>query len=136
MTQVDPGTEIKANEITGKFGRDIFNDFDIDDPVFNDHFFDILDALVAGCPVARSNVGDGYWMVNRQADVRKVGQDWQTFSSAKGYMPNRPEGLPVPLCRRSPTRPSTPRGARSINPFLSPKAVADTRSRSARTPIR
>ena len=80
--------------LSEKWGRDMFNDFDIDDPKFNEHFFEILDSMVRQCPVVRSNVGQGYWMVTRQADVRKVGQDWKTFSSAKGYQPNRPEGLP------------------------------------------
>src|ERR1700752_605294 len=74
-----------------RWGRDMFNDFDIDDPAFNDHFYDILDAQVDHCPVVRSNVGKGYWMVSRQEHIRAIGQDWQTFSSAKGYQPNRPE---------------------------------------------
>src|SRR3546814_12203121 len=57
----------------------------------SDLFFDILDTMVAKCPEVRSNVGDGYWMVTRHEDVRRVGQDWKTFSSAKGYVPNRPD---------------------------------------------
>lgn len=94
MTQEQTRTTPDVESLKGRFGRDMFNDFDIDDPKFNEHFFDILDEMVAKCPVVRSNVGNGYWMVTRQEDVRKVGQDWRTFSSAKGYMPNRPEGLP------------------------------------------
>ena len=42
------------------FGRNMFDDFDIDDLLFNEHFSDALDAFVAKCPVARSRVGDGY----------------------------------------------------------------------------
>ncbi len=38
----------------------MFNDFDFDDPAFNDHMFDILDQVVAKCPVVRSNAGTGY----------------------------------------------------------------------------
>lgn len=97
MTQPDiqPNDHVAAGEaLKGRYGRDMFNDFDIDDPMFNEHFFDILDEMVTKCPVVRSNVGAGYWMVTRQEDVRRVGQDWRTFSSAKGYQPNRPEGLP------------------------------------------
>lgn len=121
MTQVDPGTHQRNEDVAGRFGRDIFNDFDLDAPVFNDRFYEVQDALVAGCPVARSNVGTGYWLVNRQADVRRVGQDWQTFSSAKGYMPNRPEGLPFLMPEES-DPPKHTAWRKVINPFLSPKA--------------
>lgn len=106
-----------------RYGRDMFNDFDIDDPAFNEHFFDILDEMVAKCPVVRSNVGNGYWMVTRQTDVRRVGQDWRTFSSAKGYMPNRPEGLPYLMPEES-DPPKHTAWRRTLNPYLSPKAVA------------
>ena len=70
------------------FGRDMFEDFDIDDPAFNDHFTDVLDAFVAKCPVAHSKVGEGYAVINRYADVRAVGQDWKTFSSSRGFDPS------------------------------------------------
>src|SRR3546814_20231878 len=89
----------------------------------SDLFFDILDTMVAKCPEVRSNVGDGYWMVTRHEDVRRVGQDWKTFSSAKGYVPNRPADLPYLLPEESdPPRHTAWR--RALNPFLSPKYVA------------
>ena len=109
--------------LSEKWGRDMFKDFDIDDPKFNEHFFEILDSMVQHCPVVRSNVGQGYWMVTRQADVRKVGQDWKTFSSAKGYQPNRPEGLPY-LYPEESDPPRHTAWRRTLNPHLSPKAVA------------
>jgi cytochrome P450 len=108
----------------GRYGRDMFHDFDIDDPKFNEHFFEILDDMVAHCPVVRSNVGEGYWMVTRQEDVRRIGQDWKTFSSAKGYQPNRPEGLPY-LYPEESDPPQHTAWRRALNPFLSPKAVAN-----------
>lgn len=126
MTQPDIQTDdhVAAGEaLKGRFGRDMFNDFDIDDPKFNEHFFDILDEMVAKCPVVRSNVGAGYWMVTRQQDVRRVGQDWRTFSSAKGYQPNRPEGLPYLMPEES-DPPKHTRWRTTLNPYLSPKAVA------------
>lgn len=107
-----------------RFGRDFYNDFDLDDPAFNDHLFEILDDLVVNCPVARSNVGEGYWVVTRQEDVRRVGQDWKTFSSAKGYQPNRPDGLPY-LYPEESDPPQHTAWRRALNPFLSPKAVAN-----------
>lgn len=106
-----------------RFGRDIFNDFDLDAPTFNENFYEILDTMVAGCPVARSNVGTGYWLVTRLNEIRKIGQDWKTFSSAKGYQPNRPEGLPYLMPEES-DPPKHTAWRRTLNPFLSPNAVA------------
>jgi cytochrome P450 len=123
MTQQDAEMHAKSAELKARFGRDMFNDFDIDDPRFNEHFFEILDEMVQHCPVVRSNVGEGYWMVTRQADVRKLGQDWRTFSSAKGYMPNRPEGLPYLMPEES-DPPKHTAWRQTLNPYLSPKAVA------------
>lgn len=101
----------------------MFNDFDIDDPNFNEHFTDVLDAFVAKCPVARSNVGDGYYVINRYEDVRRAGQDWQTFSSAKGFQPNRPEGVPY-LYPEESDPPYHDHWRTVLNPFFAPRAVA------------
>jgi hypothetical protein len=51
------------------FGRNMFDDFDIDDLLFNEHFSDALDAFVAKCPVARSRVGDGYYVAPGLDDI-------------------------------------------------------------------
>src|ERR1700749_3330368 len=124
MTTSEINKNPSGEAIKERFGRDMFNDFDLDDPKFNEHFFDVLDEMVDKCPVVRSNVGDGYWMVTRQADVRKMGQDWHTFSSAKGYMPNRPEGLPY-LMPEEADPPKHTAWRQMLNPFLSPKVVAN-----------
>jgi len=118
----DEPPTIDPQELIARYGRDVFNDFDIDDPRFNEHFFEVLDTMVAHCPVVRSNVGEGYYMVTRQADVRQVGQDWKTFSSAKGYMPNRPADLPF-LYPEESDPPIHTAWRRALNPFLSPNAV-------------
>ena len=113
-----------GEEMKQRYGRDMFNDFDIDDPRFGDNLFPILDAMLDRCPVVRSNVGTGYWMVSRNADIRRIGQDWRTFSSAKGYQPNRPPGLPYLLPEESdPPKHTAWRDV--LNPHLSPKAVAN-----------
>lgn len=104
------------------FGRDMFNDFDIDDPAFNEHFTDVLDEMVAKCPVAHSKVGEGYDVVNRYKDVRAIGQDWRTFSSAKGFMPNRPDGIPY-LYPEECDPPYHTNWRRALNPYFSPKTV-------------
>ncbi|MBK8958318.1 MAG: cytochrome P450 [Proteobacteria bacterium] len=66
--------------------------FDIDDPLFATHFEDVLEHLVAKCPVAHSTVGPGYRVFNRYRDVRRCAMDWRSFSSADGWMLNPPEG--------------------------------------------
>lgn len=112
-----------AEELKAKFGRDIFRDFDYDDPRFNQQFVETLESHLTHCPVARSNVGTGYWWVSRNEDVRRIGQDWKTFSNAKGYQPNRPEGLPLLLPEES-DPPMHTAWRNAINPHLSPMAVA------------
>jgi cytochrome P450 len=106
-----------------EFGRDIFEDFDVDDPIFNDRFNDVLNAFVAKCPVARSNVGEGYYVINRFQLVRKAGQDWRTFSSAKGFLPNRPEGMPYLIPEES-DPPYHDTWRKVLNPFLAPQYLA------------
>ncbi|MEV4418706.1 cytochrome P450 [Patulibacter sp. NPDC049589] len=71
-----------------------WNSYDIDDPDLADHWDEVLAGLHQGCPVARSDVGEGYWVINRYEDVTKAAKDWKTFSSTSGFTPNRPEGQP------------------------------------------
>ena len=68
--------------------------FDINDAVFAERFEDVLDHLVAKCPVAHSTVGPtgGYHAFNRYRDVRRAGQDWRIFSSSDGWMMDPPAG--------------------------------------------
>lgn len=117
-------TKADIEESVARYGRDIYNDFDLNDPVFNDQLWNILDDIVDKCPVARSTDGEGYWLVAQQKFVREVGQDWRTFSSSKGYMPNRPDGLPYLFPEElDPPRHTAWRTA--LNPFMSPRAVAE-----------
>ena len=102
--------------------RDMFNDFDFNDPAFNENIDAILDAQLRQCPVVRSNVGSGYWWVTRSEDIRRVGLDWKTFSSAKGYQPNRMEGMPwIYPVEMDPPQQTAWR--KVLNPFLSPAGV-------------
>ena len=118
------GRKPTREELIARYGRDMFNDFNFDDPAFNEHIYEILDGMLKHCPVARSNVGTGYWVVSRNEDVRRVGQDWKTFSSAKGYQPNRPEGLPLLMPEES-DPPIHTSWREALNPFMSPAAVAN-----------
>ena len=118
---IDPETTPAA--LIERFGRDLINDFDLDAPVFNDRFDETLNFMVRKCPVVHSTVGRGYYLINTQDDVRAAAQDWKTFSSAKGYMPNRPEGLPYLMPEES-DPPIHTRWRHKLNPHLSPKTVA------------
>ena len=118
---IDPETTPEA--LIERFGRDLINDFDLDDPNFNDKFDETLNFMVRKCPVVHSTVGRGYYLINTQDDVRAAAQDWKTFSSAKGYMPNRPEGLPYLMPEES-DPPMHTRWRHKLNPHLSPKTVA------------
>jgi len=111
-----------ASEMKARFGRDVFRDFDVNDHNFNDRMVDVLALQAKHCPVARSQVGEGYFWLTRNDDVRRVGQDWRTFSNAKGYMPNRPEGMPyIYPIEMDPPKQTAWREV--LNPLLSPKVV-------------
>jgi len=120
--KVEPGAP-SPEQLRARFGRDIFRDFDFDDPNFNKQFVETLETHLQYCPVARSQVGTGYWWLSRNEDVRRVGQDWKTFSNAKGYQPNRPEGLPY-LYPEESDPPQHTAWRSALNPHLSPMAVA------------
>ncbi|MFT4561151.1 MAG: cytochrome P450 [Gammaproteobacteria bacterium] len=78
------------------FSRDWHADFDLNDPSFGDQFNEICDDLVEHCPVARSQVGEGYWVVNGHEDVQQILRDWPIFSSADGIIGvNRPADQPL-----------------------------------------
>jgi cytochrome P450 len=89
-----PLSSTKSHDGSVVFDHDVFNNFDFNKPSFNSHMNEILDTQLKQCPIARSQVGTGYWWVTRNEDVRRIGQDWKTFSSAQGYQANRMEGMP------------------------------------------
>jgi cytochrome P450 len=103
-------------------GRDHFRDFDLDSAEYNEHYDEVNQALLEGCPVARSEVGIGYYVVSRQADVRRVAQDWQTFSSEDGMYPNRPEGMP-PVLPEEIDPPYQTNWRKALNKYFTPKRV-------------
>lgn len=104
------------------YGRDHFEDFDLDSPEFNEHFDAVIPELHARCPVPRSNVGHGYWVITGYEDNREVAQNWQTFSSAKGFQPNRPDDMPYIYPEES-DPPYHNRWRTSLNQYFAPRAV-------------
>ncbi|WP_437773581.1 cytochrome P450 [Arthrobacter sp. KNU40] len=105
------------------FERDMFNDFDFESPEFNERFDDVTNAFAESCPVAHSSAGHGYKVLNSYQLVKKAAQDWRSFSSAGGYMVNRPEGSPLILPEES-DPPYHDAWRKVLNPFLSPTTVA------------
>lgn len=122
-SSADSDIPVGASEPNTRYGRDIFTDFDYNSPEFNAQMNAILDEQLRHCPVARSNVGTGYWWVTRNEDIRRVGQDWRTFSSAQGYQPNRLEGMPwiYPVEMDPPLQTAW---RKVLNPHLTPEVVA------------
>lgn len=123
--------EVSPERLIERFGRDFFRDFDIDDPRLNDHFHEVIDLMVQKCPVAHSTVGTGYHVFSTEDAVRRIGQDWQTFSSAKGYIPNRPDDQPmmIPVEQDPPNHTSW---RRVLNPHMSPQVMDSIREDVAR----
>jgi cytochrome P450 len=71
------------------------------------------------CPVPRASEGDGFWLVTRYEDVRRVLEDWRTFSSTKsGTTPS-----PVPLTPIDVDPPVHTAVRRLLNPLFSRAAV-------------
>jgi cytochrome P450 len=102
----------------------MFTDFDFEDREFNERFDEVLNEMAAKCPVAHSLTGHGYKVINTYKDVKKAAQDWRTFSSAKGYALNRPEGTPTILPEES-DPPYHDKWRKVLNPYFSPTAVAE-----------
>ena len=103
---------------------ELFENYDLHSPVVNEHYDEVIDELHRHCPVARSNDGEGYWVVNRYADVQRCAQDWQTFTSIDGFMPNRPPDMPfwAPVECDPPFHDEL---RNALNPYFGPKVVAE-----------
>lgn len=105
------------------FKRDYRHDFDLTDPELSERWDDVVAAMHAGCPVARSEVGEGYWVVHNYKDVSQCSKDWRSFSSADGFMVNRPAGMPY--FPPAEIDPPLQRALRAVlEPFLKPRAAA------------
>lgn len=103
--------------------RDMYADFDIEDPSLSERFEEVMGDLVAHCPVAHSQIGDGYAVINKYEDVRKCAMDWHTFSSADGWQLNAPEGtIPILPEDSDPPYHKTWRGV--LNPPFTKSAVS------------
>lgn len=106
-----------------KFKRDYRTEYDLTDPELNERWDEVIpDLHSSGCPVARSDTGEGYWVINGYHEVSACAKDWVTFSSADGFMVNRPEGMPFfAPAEVDPPLQSALRA--TLEPFLRPNAI-------------
>jgi cytochrome P450 len=72
------------------------------------------------CPVARTAEGGGFWLVTRFEDVKRVLEDWETFSSTES--PVTPSA--VGLCPITDDPPVQTAARQLLNPLFSRGAVA------------
>jgi len=106
------------------FERNFKDDYDLGDPELNARWDEVVAHLHdAGCPVARSEVGEGYWIVNRYEDVIRCAKEWATFSASDGFMVNRPEGLPY-FAPGECDPPLHDKLRAALGPYFRPKVVA------------
>ncbi len=105
------------------FKRNYHTAYDLADPELSARWDAVVADLHARCPIARSEIGEGYWVVNGYQDVARCAKDWRTSSSVDGFMVNRPEGMPY--FAPAEVDPPLQRALRAaLEPFLRPKAVA------------
>ena len=51
------------------FQPDFCRDYDLNDTELNERWDELLATMHSGCPIARSEVGEGYWVVHNYQDV-------------------------------------------------------------------
>jgi cytochrome P450 len=75
------------------------------------------------CPVRRTSVAGGLWLVTRYEDVRAVLDDWQTFSSVNAPIVETGPAAPVVLFPLTYDPPIQTQVRELLNPLFSRKAV-------------
>lgn len=100
----------------------LLRSFDHHDPQTGEGMPDLMRAARAECPVFRSEMYGGFWVVTRHADVCAVAKDHTTYSSAGGV------GIPAvtvprPLIPIEIDPPAQQKYRRLVNPLFAPKAV-------------
>lgn len=97
--------------------------FHLFDPDLQSDPHPVLDEFRRECPVARSDMFDGFWFVTRHEDVHRVYSDWKTFSSRQVTVPeiNYDADKQVPLGFDPP---ELNRYRQMFAPLFSPTAAA------------
>jgi len=115
-TASDPGSPVATREWCTQH-------YDHLDPRLAPELHDALALLRTEAPVTWSDAWGGFWIVTRYADVLRVAQDWETFSSAQGVtVPYGPS--PYPAIPEMTDPPEHRIFKRIINTHLTPAAVS------------
>ncbi|MGJ3558201.1 hypothetical protein ACR6C2_01580 [Streptomyces sp. INA 01156] len=83
--------------------------------------WELFDYARGKCPVAHADGNGGFYIVSRYEDVRRVMEDWETFSSTES--PLVPTGVPS-LCPIDDDPPVQSAARQLLNPLFSRKALA------------
>ncbi|MER6113630.1 cytochrome P450 [Streptomyces hirsutus] len=83
--------------------------------------WELFDYSRGRCPVAHTDGNGGFYIVSRYEDVRRVMEDWETFSSTES--PLVPTGVPS-LCPIDDDPPVQSAARQLLNPLFSRKALA------------
>ena len=104
-------------------GFHLYNDELRDDP------YPVIDRLRAQCPVARSDLLGGFWVVTRYQDCRFVLQNHALFSSVQNIVPDIRMTTLGPDIPTQIDPPDHGKYRQILNPLLSPRAVAPVEPR-------
>lgn len=104
-------------------GRNHFTDFDLDSTEFSENFDTVASAVHEKCPVARSQAQGGYWVVTGFDDIRRICQDWQTWTNTDGYEPSRSGTDDARLYPLEIDPPYQTRWRAHLGDYFSPRAI-------------
>jgi cytochrome P450 len=118
LGSVGPGArsdeDLPADELTR-----LLHSFDMFDEGHEQRKWQVLEHARLTCPVARTEVDGGFWLITRYDDVRRVLEDPETFSSAQVT----PQPSPVRLNPLDADPPVQPDLRRMLNPLFSRSAL-------------
>jgi cytochrome P450 len=62
----------------------LLREFDLFNPAHEEWKYDAFAYAREHCPIVRTEAGTGFWLITRYEDMRRILEDWETFSSAQG----------------------------------------------------
>ncbi|KPM54369.1 hypothetical protein ACG83_20785 [Frankia sp. R43] len=99
----------------------MLREFDVLNPEHSDRKHEILAYARQHCPVSRTEANyGGFWILTRYDDIRRVLEDWETFSSTEAS----PAPSNLKMCPIHTDPPVQTHARDMLNPLLSRKALA------------
>lgn len=62
----------------------LLRQFDLFDPAHEEWKYEAFAYARQHCPIVRTEAGTGFWLITRYEDMRRILEDWETFSSVQG----------------------------------------------------